>query len=50
MEYAIYQVKNTNPGGRMIMNADWLAKNGLEAATDGYDREYSGEVESPQSL
>ena len=50
MEYAIYQVKNTNPGGRMFMNADWLAKNGLKATKDAYDRVYSGEVESPEPL
>lgn len=50
MEYAIYQVKNTNPGGRMFMNADWLAKNGLKATKDAYDRVYSGEGESPEPL
>ena len=50
MEYAIYQVKNTNPGGRMFMDSDWLAKNGLEATKDAYDRVYSGEVESFEPL
>lgn len=50
MEYTIYQVKDTNPDGRMFMNADWLAKNGLKATKDAYNRVYSGEVESFEPL
>lgn len=37
MEYVIYQVKNSNPNGRMFMNSDWLTKNGLKATKDAYD-------------
>lgn len=50
MKYAIYQVKNTNPNGRMFMNTDWLAKHELAVTVDAYDQVYSGEVESSNPL
>lgn len=50
MKYAIFQVKNTNPNGRMFMNTDWLAKHELTVTVDAYDQIYSGEVESSNPL
>lgn len=50
MEYEIYQVKKSDPDGRMFMDSDWLAKNGLDVSIGAYDRVYSGEVDSDSPL
>lgn len=50
MEYEIFQVKKSNPDGRMFMSYSWLTQHNLKVVAEVYDRVYSGEVESFEPL